>query len=431
MAVFFMNVCKFNACGLTFPTLKELIQHIEETHIDFDPSLVEKQELQHPSSLPISYILRVFTETGKKETINEPKKKMQMQSPSSSLNSTPPTGSEVEDEEMMSGSEDSNDSWAKQDEFMSEFILRVILYRMIGSSNTGEGRPFACPVAGCKKRYKNLNGIKYHAKNGHKKEGKPKKTYKCQCGKTYMTPQGLKNHYLMHHTGSSTTPSLSSSKDRTLASIVNSPATMALLTQGQSVQTATILTPSHGHQSNSSITNQNTKLKQVLQASADHEMASVTGSQKSMILQQCLKRGEVGSEMKTDPSSLVVLRKSDNTTCFSSNSEATLANHNTTSSIIVKPTITWAETSQIEIGQNATPLTQSFEESQLHTPDSTKQQTLNLPTNLPPTPQTPSMTLSTPKLPPISPTLQQHLLSPITPTKNSQFAIQSLNPATG
>lgn len=28
-------------------------------------------------------------------------------------------------------------------------------------------RPFACPVPGCTKRYKNVNGIKYHVKNGH------------------------------------------------------------------------------------------------------------------------------------------------------------------------------------------------------------------------------------------------------------------------
>lgn len=33
-------------------------------------------------------------------------------------------------------------------------------------------KPFACPVPGCKKRYKNVNGIKYHSKNGHKNEGK-------------------------------------------------------------------------------------------------------------------------------------------------------------------------------------------------------------------------------------------------------------------
>lgn len=40
-----------------------------------------------------------------------------------------------------------------------------------GNSASNE-KPFACPVPGCKKRYKNVNGIKYHSKNGHKKEGK-------------------------------------------------------------------------------------------------------------------------------------------------------------------------------------------------------------------------------------------------------------------
>lgn len=41
----------------------------------------------------------------------------------------------------------------------------------VGNSTTNE-KPFACPVPGCKKRYKNVNGIKYHSKNGHKKDGK-------------------------------------------------------------------------------------------------------------------------------------------------------------------------------------------------------------------------------------------------------------------
>ncbi|KAJ8889397.1 hypothetical protein PR048_008896 [Dryococelus australis] len=39
------------------------------------------------------------------------------------------------------------------------------------SGNSGD-KPFACPVPGCKKRYKNINGMKYHSKNGHKKDGK-------------------------------------------------------------------------------------------------------------------------------------------------------------------------------------------------------------------------------------------------------------------
>ena len=33
MAVFLVNWCKFRGCGLTFATLGELIQHIEEIHI--------------------------------------------------------------------------------------------------------------------------------------------------------------------------------------------------------------------------------------------------------------------------------------------------------------------------------------------------------------------------------------------------------------
>lgn len=33
MAVFFTNVCKFSDCGLTFPSLRQLIEHIEDAHI--------------------------------------------------------------------------------------------------------------------------------------------------------------------------------------------------------------------------------------------------------------------------------------------------------------------------------------------------------------------------------------------------------------
>ncbi|XP_022254984.1 juxtaposed with another zinc finger protein 1-like isoform X2 [Limulus polyphemus] len=379
-----MNVCKFNGCGLTFPTLRELIQHIEETHIDFDPHFIEKQELQPPSSLPISYILRVFTETGKKETIDGPKKKQQSQSPTSSLNSVPPigTGSEVDDEDMMSGSEDSNDSWANQDEFLSEFILR-----MIGSANSSEGRPFACPVTGCKKRYKNLNGIKYHAKNGHKKEAKPKKIYKCQCGKTYMTSQGLKNHSLMHHTGLSTTSTVSPlTKERSLTAMVNSPATLALLTQGQSVQAATVITQSHVLQSINTITGASSKVKQIVQ-SAQHptgqETSPAASPQKALILHQCLRNGEVhaGNEIKKDCANLVVQRKADSTTGFAMICEAIRPNHtpaisNMTES--VTSSISPTETPQDQPERSITPLLQMVGETRPHTPDNSRPNSLTL-----------------------------------------------------
>lgn len=33
MAVFMLNICKFNGCGITFPRLSDLIEHIEDVHI--------------------------------------------------------------------------------------------------------------------------------------------------------------------------------------------------------------------------------------------------------------------------------------------------------------------------------------------------------------------------------------------------------------
>lgn len=79
----------------------------------------------------------------------------------------------MDDEEMVvSESDNSNESWTTE-EFSSEFIMRYGSRHSgtLGANGANE-KPFACPVPGCKKRYKNVNGIKYHSKNGHKKEGK-------------------------------------------------------------------------------------------------------------------------------------------------------------------------------------------------------------------------------------------------------------------
>ncbi|XP_077562623.1 juxtaposed with another zinc finger protein 1 [Haemaphysalis longicornis] len=198
MAVFLINNCKFNGCGLTFPTLRDLILHIEDTHIDSDPRQLEKQELQQPSCLPVSYVLRVFTEATRVEPLGVIRKRQRTLSPASSICSNTPTGSEMDEEEISSESDDSNDSWTTQNEFISEFIMR-----MMSSAGSAEEKPFACPVPGCKKRYKNVNGIKYHAKNGHKKEAKIKKAHRCHCGKSYKSAQGLRVHSLSQHSGES------------------------------------------------------------------------------------------------------------------------------------------------------------------------------------------------------------------------------------
>ncbi|KAH8341057.1 hypothetical protein KR067_004391 [Drosophila pandora] len=240
MAVFLTNVCKYNGCGITFPSLSDLISHIEDTHIDYDPKVVEQKEQAQPACLPLSYILRFYTEENRKEagflathntappTNNsgsnsssnghgtgnvELKRKLAIKhhsySMSSSNRSTTPTGKIIislyilemdEDEMVVTESEDSNDSWTTE-EFSSEFIMRYGSRHSGGGSNgtPGNEKPFACPVPGCKKRYKNVNGIKYHSKNGHKKDGRVRKGYKCHCGKSYKTAQGLKNHALHTH----------------------------------------------------------------------------------------------------------------------------------------------------------------------------------------------------------------------------------------
>uniref|UniRef100_A0A673V8C2 JAZF zinc finger 1 n=1 Tax=Suricata suricatta TaxID=37032 RepID=A0A673V8C2_SURSU len=57
-ASFFSNTCRFGGCGLHFPTLADLIEHIEDNHIDTDPRVLEKQELQQPTYVALSYINR-------------------------------------------------------------------------------------------------------------------------------------------------------------------------------------------------------------------------------------------------------------------------------------------------------------------------------------------------------------------------------------
>ncbi|XP_035919598.1 uncharacterized transmembrane protein DDB_G0289901 [Anopheles stephensi] len=328
MAVFLINVCKFNGCEKIFPSLSDLIHHIENTHID-DSQAPEVTEKTQPTCLPLSYVLRFVTDNTRRDgvlgspvavpsngtdrtnptlvangtgvrltnataSINQTadhqhgsaaaaatgataatttttnsstiagsnggggggvtgatttngcstdhqnggsvgpagggtgvgldqaknhlnqtvgttdlKRKIAIKhhsySISASNRSTTPTGSEMDDDEMMvSESEDSNDSWTTE-EFSSEFIMRYGSRRHSASGggggiNSSNEKPFACPVPGCKKRYKNVNGIKYHSKNGHKKDGnRVRKAFKCYCGKSYKTAQRLKNHNMLVH----------------------------------------------------------------------------------------------------------------------------------------------------------------------------------------------------------------------------------------
>ncbi|KAG0712684.1 Juxtaposed with another zinc finger protein 1 [Chionoecetes opilio] len=312
MAVFLINHCKFNGCGLSFPNLLELIQHIEDTHIELHTA--KRRAAQQPSCLPLSTVLRFFS-PGTPRTVSRkhalttkatvlPHAKLQKLShtrnsspysktsnvttetgilltsslipaakpsvvsslassngrgssmggssvgtPSSTRESTPvsavsnsPPGRSggrhcfllcilklwrealiyesqsppacvvisvavasvsvnlaVSDgeETFQSENDDSNDSWTTQDEIPADLIVKVASKGHTGTN--AENKPYVCPVVGCRKRYKNINGIKYHAKNAHKKDNKVRKPYRCYCGKSYCTNLALKTHCAHTH----------------------------------------------------------------------------------------------------------------------------------------------------------------------------------------------------------------------------------------
>ncbi|KAG8005114.1 Juxtaposed with another zinc finger protein 1 [Nibea albiflora] len=224
-ASFFSNSCRFGGCGLQFESLAELIVHIEDNHIDTDPRVLEKQEQQQPTYLALSYINRFMTDAARREQETMKKKatpKLSLSitggvsrnstatpprhtsgnltppvtppiTPSSSFRSSTPTGSEYDEEEVDYEESDSDESWTTESAISSESILSSMCM------NGGEEKPFACPVPGCKKRYKNVNGIKYHAKNGHRTQIRVRKPFKCRCGKSYKTSQGLRHHTINFH----------------------------------------------------------------------------------------------------------------------------------------------------------------------------------------------------------------------------------------
>uniref|UniRef100_A0A3B3R1N3 JAZF zinc finger 1 n=1 Tax=Paramormyrops kingsleyae TaxID=1676925 RepID=A0A3B3R1N3_9TELE len=73
-ASFFSNSCRFRGCGLHFETLTDLIVHIEDSHIDTDPRVLEKQELQQPTYVALSYINRFMTDAARREQEAQKKK---------------------------------------------------------------------------------------------------------------------------------------------------------------------------------------------------------------------------------------------------------------------------------------------------------------------------------------------------------------------
>lgn len=208
MAAFFRYSCLWNRCGINCASLVDLIDHIEAVHIEKDPRILEKQEAAQPAAVPLSYVNCFFSEATRtahrkmkelgtdgdngKDLDYTPKKKKGISAYAMSSCLTTPEASENGDEEG-NLSDNSDDSWTTSDGITSELILNSV------TMDDGDSKRYICPVKGCGKRYKNPNGIKYHAKNGHHKDGKMKKPHKCHCGKSYKSQSGLRHHIATRH----------------------------------------------------------------------------------------------------------------------------------------------------------------------------------------------------------------------------------------
>lgn len=209
MAAFFRYSCLWNHCGKNCSSLLDLIDHIEAVHIEKDPRILEKQEAAQPSAIPLSYVNCFFSEATRsahrkmKEIGSEgdssfdldytPKKKKALSAYTvNSCMATPDASENGDDDGNMS--DNSDDSWTTSDGLTSELILNSV------TMEDGDSvKRYICPVKGCGKKYKNPNGIKYHAKNGHCKDGKTKKPHKCHCGKSYKNQSGLRHHIATRH----------------------------------------------------------------------------------------------------------------------------------------------------------------------------------------------------------------------------------------
>jgi len=227
--------------------------------------MLKQQELSQPPAVALSYVNCFFTEHFKNTPVdgdaelpsNFTVKKLgkKLFEHHSKLNDSLESMLDESDTFSDAGSDDSCNSWstsASTNTFInshhnenlipnSSNIFTNVTATITTESLQGkftcledsEGKKrFLCTVPGCTKKYKNINGIKYHVKNGHNKKetltGEVKKNYLCHCGKAYKSQSGLRHHQNTQHNAngnSSTTNSNISTTTNTVTKSISSPGT--------------------------------------------------------------------------------------------------------------------------------------------------------------------------------------------------------------
>ncbi|XP_062506870.1 juxtaposed with another zinc finger protein 1-like [Corticium candelabrum] len=185
-AAFSSNRCLWRGCGRIYSTRYDLIEHVEAYHIETDGAAFLDDAAQ-PPALPLSYICRFYPPgyTHRRlPTSNPNPNPNSIHNPSCKLPVFHPRRS----------------SW---DSDLDESVPTDYTHTLPSPSSSSDGvdseRPFVCPIPGCRKRYKNVNGIKYHAKHGHSRELPRGKLHACRCGKTYKSSSSFRQHCLTQH----------------------------------------------------------------------------------------------------------------------------------------------------------------------------------------------------------------------------------------
>ena len=205
-------------------------------HIVRDPMVLKQQELSQPPAIALSYVNCFFAENLRKDRpddiatvgLKDFDTDRKVFHKHDSLNDS--FDSLLDDDTFSdAGSDDSCQSWATTasstgmsqehsilhpinniPHHVPQTITTESLQGKFTCLEDSEGKKrFLCTVPGCTKKYKNINGIKYHVKNGHNKKesinGEVKKNYLCHCGKAYKSQSGLRHHQNTQHNNIATT----------------------------------------------------------------------------------------------------------------------------------------------------------------------------------------------------------------------------------
>lgn len=225
MAAFYKYVCRFPNCSKKCSSLVDLIDHVEFIHIERDPVILQKQELSQPPAVALSYVNCFFSDTIRRPRPDAPQQILEKRCEEASENLSDSFDSVLDDLDTFSetGSDDSCHSWSTNTSAGSAphsaptingsnsssashnaTFMESLQGKFTCLEDTEGRRRFMCTVPGCGKKYKNVNGIKYHVKNGHnKKESignvECRKSYVCHCGKSYKSQSGMRHHQNTHH----------------------------------------------------------------------------------------------------------------------------------------------------------------------------------------------------------------------------------------